>query len=330
MIKQLTQKSFVLQIFITIIVFCALWYPSFLRPEAALSSNIQGPLYSDIVKLFSAPFFSVAIAWVLVLFQAFIINIFFIKNHLIQNNNYFPSLLTVVLYSWNAKYLTLHPVLLANFFMLFGIYYFLNISSKKDSLQSTLIGAFLISVASLIYLPYIYFYIFCFIALIEHRVNTWREYIIVSIGFLLPYLFYLTFIFLVGEINILVEYFPLIFNPGINISETYTTNAAGIVVVLLVLVSLFIVLNNLYDKVIRTKIKSKIIIAFFITSLILSFLCGAPVAEAVFILLPSVIYMINMALSFKKKTFAFEVFIVVSLILIIVLRIWNSFFGLTV
>ncbi|MDD3737952.1 MAG: hypothetical protein PHP31_01475 [Lentimicrobiaceae bacterium] len=329
MIKQLTQKSFVLQIFITIIVFCALWYTSFLCPEAALSSNLQGPLYSDIVKLFSAPLFSVITALVLVLLQAFIINLFYIKSRLIQNNSFFPSLLIVVLYSWNVKFLTVHPVLLANFFLMFGTYYFLNISSKKDSLQTTLIGAFLMSIASLIYLPYIYFYFACFIILVEHRVSTWREYIIVSIGFVLPYLYYFTFLFLVGDTTILLEYLSLIFNFGINISDTYTTNIAGIVVVLLALVSLFVVLNNMYDKVIRTKIKSRIIITLFITSLIFSFLCNIPVAEVIFVLLHSVVYLTNMALSFKKKTLAFEVFVVVCLLMIIVLRIWNSFFGLT-
>ncbi|MCC6691451.1 MAG: hypothetical protein IT235_07955 [Bacteroidia bacterium] len=175
-----------------------LWIPAFLYPIVP-DIKYAMPLYEWVVRLLlhHAWLLSV-VAYVLIVIQAFLFNYITDKFELIGKSSYLPALMYVIFTSFSRDLLLLHPMLFANIFILLTLNHVLNMYRLPSAQPQSFNAGFMVAVASLFYFPAAFLLLFVFISIIILRPFFWREWVIVILGFLLPYIYINTWYFLIN------------------------------------------------------------------------------------------------------------------------------------
>ncbi len=180
-----------------------LWLPAFLHPRPLLVDHPM-PLFELLTKpLRSQPFLAVLVAFLLLLFQAFLFNFILEKFEFSGKPTYMPALLYIVFTSFSPALLQLHPGLIANIFVLLALHCILGTYRKPNVLATCFEAGFFIATASLFYFPAVVCILFIFIAISVLRTFSGREWVIAFLGFLLPYLYVFCYYFMVNGISYL-------------------------------------------------------------------------------------------------------------------------------
>lgn len=140
------------------------------------------------------------ISTVLLLFQALYFNRLINFYKIINRPSYLPAFSYILISSLFVEFTLLTSALIANTFLLLAL---ANIFSwyKKEKVTAPVFDtAFLVSVASLFFFPYIVFFLFVLAALMVMRRFNLREYIVALIGLLLPYYFIGVYFFWEGRL----------------------------------------------------------------------------------------------------------------------------------
>lgn len=176
-----------------------LWLPAFLHPHPLLVSHPM-PLFELLTKpLLSHPAIAGLIAFLLILFQAFLFNFILEKFEFSGKPTYMPALLYIVFTSFSPALLCLHPGLIANIFVLLALNCILGTYRKPNVLATCFEAGFFIALASLFYFPAFLCLLFIFIAINVLRTFSGREWIIALLGFLLPYLYVFCYYFIINR-----------------------------------------------------------------------------------------------------------------------------------
>ena len=133
------------------------------------------------------------VANVLIFIQALLINHIFIKHRLSREITLLPGLLYVILVSTIAESVLLSPVLIANTFILIAVLNLLRTYKIPNPSAYIFNSGFYLSIASLVYTPYIFMVLFGIIILYILRSFKMLEKIQYFIGFILPYFFLYTY-----------------------------------------------------------------------------------------------------------------------------------------
>ncbi|MEO6166859.1 MAG: hypothetical protein ABIO46_11240 [Chitinophagales bacterium] len=134
----------------------------------------------------------------LVFFQALYFNYLVNYYRIMSKSSYLPAFSFILVSSLFVEFTLLTSSLIANTFLLFALakifaWY------KKDKVTGAVFDtAFLISIASLFFFPYIVFFLFVLTSLTVLRPFSLREYLIAAIGLLLPYYFIGVYFFWIG------------------------------------------------------------------------------------------------------------------------------------
>ncbi len=104
-----------------------------------------------------------------------------------DKQNFIPAFVYLLLVSTLNSESPLHPLVIAHIPLLLMLLFFLSTYRKDGALSLVFDGAFLLALASLFYLPLLFFFPVAFIALIIFRTFSLREWILILIGLILPY-----------------------------------------------------------------------------------------------------------------------------------------------
>jgi hypothetical protein len=178
-----------------------MWLPAFLHPLPLVVSHPM-PLFELLTKpLISHPFLASLLAFLLLLLQAFLFNFILEKYEFSGKPTYLPALLYIVFASFAPGLLQLHPALIASIFILLALHRILGTYRITNAYAACFEAGFLISLASLFYFPAILCIIFIFIAILLLRPFSGREWIIASLGFLLPCLYVFCYYFVIDGLR---------------------------------------------------------------------------------------------------------------------------------
>ena len=168
-----------------------LWFPSFIHP-----------LENDLIAKVSTGFdwLDIAIAILLIAAQAIYLNVIVNQYKLVENKTHLSSLFFVVFNSCIFFLLHLNQVVIANSFVLLGVHQLLKLYDNKSSFSFSFNAGFLISIATVIYVPNGIFLIFLWVGLIYMLSPSWRDLTIILLGFSIPILFFVSYHFVVGNI----------------------------------------------------------------------------------------------------------------------------------
>ena len=190
-------------IFFIPILAMLLWSNIFYASKDAvfITSPYHMPAYQWLMYLIPNFTFSRILALILIIAQAFYLVHINQKYNFISHRTFLTSFLFIIISSTFLDLHYLHPLIVANIFILAVIVQIFS-GYKKTKLykQSFNIG-FLIALAGLFYFNANFLLLFVFISFIVLHTFNWREWFITIIGFISPYVFIIIGYFYFDKLN---------------------------------------------------------------------------------------------------------------------------------
>ena len=201
--KTITGDRFISAI-IVILIAVWIWMPAFLSPEISIVSRLedQMPLYRLLtMALDGNELLPKLVAFGLMLFGSFLLVRINAKFVLVQQKTFLPALFFILIASHSPDLLQWNPVLPATLFVILVLEIIFRSYSDEPNTYRFFNAGILLGLGSLFYAPLIYLLAFIWIACNLQRPFYWREYIFPILGFMVPYIFVLAYLFF-GDKNI--------------------------------------------------------------------------------------------------------------------------------
>jgi hypothetical protein len=136
-----------------------------------------------------SPVEDVITALVLVFLQAVLLNRIINIHNLLSKPSFMPALMYGTVTSIFFPFLVLSPALVCNFLIIWMIERFLTIYRSPEALSVMFDMGMIVGLGTLIYFPFIGFFLLLWISLVIFRPFYWREWIAGLIGFVTVYFF---------------------------------------------------------------------------------------------------------------------------------------------
>ncbi len=324
MLRRISKLGFLIQFVLFLALAFILWLPTFVHPVVPMHIASEGPLYNLLtIWLIKMPFLSVCLAFALVLSLSFFLYIIGSVNDLVARENFLPAIFLLFLLSWNERLLVLHPLLPAGLLILLSIQTIMGMYGQQEPYRQAFTASASIGMASLFYLPAAYLILMLWFSFITYRIGSWREWIISLIGFLLPFVYLLSWLFWndnfrIGVLSIITS----INNPGIGMYNLKPIEISWLLASALVLIiTLTSVLNVIQDKLISLRRKSFIMINFSIACVFMVLLSGSPVFYSHQLFFLPLAFFMAASLSLIKKRLFLEIFLLLFIAFIVIIRV---------
>jgi len=311
MLKWISKSGTFIQFTIFIVLLLVFWIPAFVNPHPAVISPSDGPLYTLLVSwLQSVPFLQVAIALVIIVIQSLILFYVFQSNGLFGRSNFLPAIIVLLSFSWNVDYMTLHALLPAGIFCIIALNSIMQMYGKPAAFHQVFTAAFSLGLASLFYIPMVYFLLLIWFTLITYRVSSWREYAISIVAFSIPLIYYICWLFWIDNLlsglnqwadSLLIFSLP----PRLSLLNTAWLSLSA----LIMLLSLTATLNVMSDKIISLRRKAWVLFNFSITGIVVLIFSGWPLLSINYVFVIPMSFFITGSLTLIKRSFWFEVLI---------------------
>lgn len=146
---------------------------------------------------------SVLFALIIILVQSFVFNSYLTNHNLVAKRTYLPALISLMLFISFMGNKFLNPVLCSSFLLIILLKYLLVLYEKKEPFQEVLNIGLYIALLTFFNPSFIWLLLFVWLILIFFNIKSWREYLILIIGFAIPYFFVLCISYLNGNLNTL-------------------------------------------------------------------------------------------------------------------------------
>jgi hypothetical protein len=257
-------------LFVSLILLAiVLWIDGFLFYEqVSLDYENAAPLYIPIARLFDTyRFWSVLLSFLFLLLQAFMFNRIITDKNLVDRNSHLPGLVYIVLMSNSFTLFGLHPVLFANFFIILALDKIFEVYNEENVYLEVFNVGFLISMASLFYIPVVWYIVLVVSALLIYYLLNPRGILAAIIGFVTPYVFVALYYFwfdrLVEKMDEIWE-----FHKPLALFSMHFTLFAKLAIAVFGLVSLIafvrIYLGPSLDKPVRIRNRFHVLLVHFI------------------------------------------------------------------
>jgi len=286
---------------LTYVLTIVLWLPAFF-----IDFEFSSPISTHIKWL------DILIATFLIAGQAIYLNILVNEYKLIKENSHLASLILVLLNSCCILFLNLNQVVIANTFILIAFHQLMRMYNMSNSFTILFNSSLLIALASLIYFPSIIYFVLLWIALIYTVTPKWRDFIISLIGFSIPFIYYLTYQFIIGglTVNIFGEVISLLPDLGWKDLSLYT-RMLFITIAFVLIISFFGLLPILNRSIVRVRKMLIVTVIMLVLGLCTLFLNKLDyLATFITVTIPAAIIVANFFQSIKKKWLAELLFLV--------------------
>ncbi|GAB4131384.1 MAG: hypothetical protein Fur0041_01690 [Bacteroidia bacterium] len=158
---------------------------------------VHMPLYQPLAKyFFENQLFARVVGFLIMLGNAFLLNYIVRKNQLLSRKSWLPALMFVVFSACTPGLLWPHASLFASFFLLLSLLLVLETYRQDKSLGAVFHVGLMVGLAAQFYLPALVFLIFHLISLLILRPFIWREWVVIIIGAILPFIYVLFYFFM--------------------------------------------------------------------------------------------------------------------------------------
>jgi|WetSurMetagenome_2_1015567.scaffolds.fasta_scaffold33124_3 hypothetical protein len=184
------------------------WMPDFIRGFPVNNLENAGTLPGMLITYVNSHyrFLSLSIALLIILFNAYLLSQLNTIHIFIPARTHLPAFFYIILAVCFNPIHHLTASLVASTLVILVLYRVVATYKTEGISYNYLDAGFLMSLASLIYFPAIFFFMLILTGLILIRPFNWREWVYVFIGFMLPYLFLISGYYMAG-VSVL-EYFP--------------------------------------------------------------------------------------------------------------------------
>lgn len=327
MLRWISKSGTFIQFTIFLLILLVLWAPAFVHPLPPVQTPADGPLYTILAAwLQPFPLLAVGLALILVVLQSFFIFYMYQANGFFGRSNFLPAIIILLAYSWNNSFLTIHAVLPAYLFIIIALNTIMRTYGKLAAYQQIFIAAFTIAIAALFYIPLAYLLLLIWFSLMSFRISTWREYAVSITGYILPFIYYISWLFWNDNLDKGLEQLGgslvnLILPPRISTVSTIWLSVSAFILI----ITMFSVLNLMNDKLISLRRKSWVLFNFSFTAAAALLVTGWPILSANYLFVIPLSFFLTGSISLVKRPFWFEMIALAYLLIFIVMRIYLVF-----
>ena len=293
------RNSYLIQYLAIALLVVALWVPSFItgNVDAAWRSPVT-PLYNLVADILDFwPPAMMLFAMLLMGFESMFFNAMLASNQVIGKVNTLGAVLFLLMLNLLPVQTTFYPFLLASVFLLMFIHTMFAIYQTPRPELYLLNAGFYLSLASMCWFPSLLLAIWGIIALTIIHKGSLRLHLIPFIGLLLPYFFYFSARFLMGDLLECLQGYADYFS-------TFTLTVEGlswlkVAVIGFLLLCLFMPLLNAWNYSFEKSVavRSKIAMAYnlMLLGILLLFFEGDPMQSGVLFVALAILFSYDMA-----------------------------------
>jgi len=309
MIVKILKSNRPVVIFYFIIISILLWLFTFINYQDIEIgfNNSQMPFYKLVVYFVNRQSLLILIfSLILIIIQGFLLIQLNKKYIIINKRTYFPAIIFIIIVSSNIMYQQLNPMIFANLFLILIINNIYSIYKADYILSKLYVTGFYVAIASLFYFPYIFLFLLIWISLLIFKTFSGREWFVPILGLLTPYLFLFVYLFLIDDVDYLINALEMNFKfefafKSISIPYAIFYSYLG----LLVFISGMSILGKLKNKKIRIRKYFKVNWWFFIIGILMFVFLVNVSYEIIYLLaIPSSFLITEYFYQIKSKIFA--------------------------
>ncbi len=190
MLIRFFKSSFPVQYLVIGVTGLALWFSAFLLPPGMPPPEGPVPVYHFLYLLLQPyPFLSTLLGFILVMTQAYWLTNILNRHELVLKNSSLSALVYVVMMSLLPGQLTLTPITIVLGFMILILHHLLISYNRPEHLDRIYAAGFFTALSSLIYLPFILWFVFVIISFLVFRAGNWRAWMAAFLGLFTPFLY---------------------------------------------------------------------------------------------------------------------------------------------
>ncbi len=231
-----------------------------IEPFARLFNNVE---YDHILP----SGLNVFIAGLIILGQALMLNTLVNYYNLLGRSSFLPALMYIVISSLFTPFLILSSPLICNFLIIWMLYKMLSLYKGTDAKSTAFDLGMIVALGSLIYLPFIYFFLIIWISLIIFKPFDWREWISGIMGYATVFFFLAVFYYLNDRLSqFYTIWLPLTTKfPG-SISINYYNYLILIPVIIILILGFFKIRQNFFRGYVQIRKSFQLLFCVFIVA----------------------------------------------------------------
>jgi len=282
-----------------------LWWQSLANLQPISVKNTM-PLFEILWQMLGNNLFlKTLFALLLMLFEAFYLNLFLDKNNLLPRKTFLPAFIFMLLVSSFSDMQMLSPILCGLLFVMFAVSKLAKTYRQESASSYIFDASFYIAVGSLFYFPIIVLFPLVWVSLIVIRPFVWREWAVSILGFCLPYLFTFSAYFWYNRVNFFV-FDKIVFPASFNLSSFFLL---GIIFKISFFIVLSLIIIGLVKSVIKVPVNTIfarniaiLFIWFFVLSVAMFFLSpNASILYLMICFLPATFYLSSLIIDIKRN-----------------------------
>jgi hypothetical protein len=266
-----------------------------------------------------------ALAMIFVFGGAILLNTLLTDFGITPKNSYLPAFIYIVLMSCSVDYLTLHPVLIVNIFIILLLRMIFMANLKEDSLKEVFAAGIFAALCSLFVFKSAGLLLAVWFFLIILRIYSWRQWAVNLFGFLSVYLYVFAWHLFADNFTEKLQLYKTVFRSfrlfhwtlGMSVFEYILMG----IILFLLLVSVVNFLLDVNEKIINIRRITMVLFWLLIISIVsVMFYLINPVFDFAFLLLPVSLLISLYFVSLKRSLFA-EIILLLLIVSIILCRV---------
>ncbi|MCR5191795.1 MAG: hypothetical protein K6D59_00695 [Bacteroidales bacterium] len=245
------------QVIVILLAAIALWSRAFIQPIDLQAASRFAPLYEPLYMVFkNLPRLASGIALLLVLLEGAWLNLLLASHKIVSANSLMPTMVYLLMMSWNPSSLTITPQLIVNIAVIATCSQLYSDGSSQLSFEKIFNAAFCIGFASLCYLPALGYILPFLLVFIVYKLYKWRDIAVAFFGLIAPYIVYFLYTYLNNRLQyslILMQHDIVDFKLIVNEINLYKTIGDAVLLSFL-LASILLQLSKMNDNVIHRRI----------------------------------------------------------------------------
>ena len=327
LLKRIKSNSLT-NLFLIPIAILAFWARDFFDPSvySYAPGEAGNVLFAPIFRLTKdMPLLNVILSAVMTLLLAMLIELLISRYQFIRIRTRLPAILFVILLGGFTGLHTLHPVYFGAIFLLLALFRLYAIFDQPKAYTGVFDVGILLGIGSLFYFHLIIVLpAFIFGILILSRGSQWRSYVILLIGFLLPFIFAFSYFFYTDRFKEIAE---MIVQSAVisvdNLKNNLSTEIYLGTLVFFTIIASIDIAQHYDSKKVSSRKYFTVLFFVFVLSLVSFVFIPATSQEMLVITTVPITFLISNFLVFLKRRFWGEFYFTLLLIIVIVLQFWK-------
>lgn len=271
MLLSIFKKSYYIQIVWVVFIGILLAIPSFLYDH-----TLQGPDHTIFLKITELPailyinWIYNTLSWLLLFGLAFYVKALLTKHQLVHHLNFLPAIIILALFGFQQPFSYPLTSITCLYFISFAFSFLLKSFQDERPDNSIFSAALLIGIASLLSYNITLFLVLVWISFFVFQNYSWRYLPITIVGFLVPYVFLLTWLYWFDQMSLIEQEYDL-YQKQLYIIPHFKNLFDIIIISILgffIFVSLARIIPEIPGKIISIRKKTSLSLWFLILSLI--------------------------------------------------------------